>query len=760
MAYYRCVQFWFMVDFERQLQHISQTTRELNKELVRKAYVYAQRSYEGLNRLSGESYLDHCLKVVETLLPLNPAQNTLIATLFHSLPHTENYNFKELRSEFGQDIANLVSTVAFLDKVKSSDQNANVETLRRMFLVMARDLRVVLIKLAHRIEHMKTLSSLPLKERKNIARETLDVYVPIAARLGIYSFKSQMEDLSFQYLHPRVYEDLKEQLQQYLARRGKSIDQMKSEIGTFLANNHIQCQVDGRIKNLYSIYKKLKNKNYSSIDDIYDVFAIRIILPNRYNSDHVEMYDHLYSVLGLIHSKWKPMSNRFKDYLAASKPNGYQSLHTTLTGFSSNFSQQPLEIQIRSQRMHQEAENGIASHWLYEDNKKTAIDLKKDEGKMITRNAIDWLDMLRKIQQNIRAPQRLEDVKLDVFNDRIFVFTPDGSVKDLPKGATALDFAYSVHTDLGHHCSLVKVNGSVASLRSELKNGDSVEILTNNKVWPKHQWLSIVKTSHARAKIKSYLKGLDKDRSFRDGKEAVNKILKKLALPLLDDELSFFKEYNGARLSFKERVALVEEIGNGAVIPSVALKKILSDGKVRPHGPLHLDTLSTEKPRGKIILPQKKISNPSESQEIAIAGEHGVPYRFALCCKPVFPMPIVGYVTRGNSISIHLQNCPLLHDSEEQRFIEASWGNDRDKKRYQVRVRLMAKNRSGLVRDIAEIITQLRINILDFGLPSNHERQISREMVLEVSDNVQLKKVLDLLREVPNVYDVDKVEQR
>ncbi len=751
-----------MLTFQEILERVVSYQPNVDRDLLSKAFAYANKAYAGQYTLAGDTYMDHCLVVTAILLPLKPDQNTVIASLLHVIADTPGYDVHDLEVHFGKDVVQLVSSLSLMNRLKSAEQKSEIESLRKMFLVMAQDLRVVLIKLADRLQNMQSLDCHSISVRKMVAKETLDIYVPIAARLGIYNLKVKLEDLCFQYLYPRQFDDLKAQMNEYMLKRGKNIEQIQRELESFLRTQNLEIQVDGRIKGLYSIYKKLKAKSHSSLDDIYDIFAMRVILPNHYDEKGKEIYDNLYSVLGLIHSKWKPLANRFKDYAAVPKPNGYQSLHTAVLGISPKSFYQPTEIQIRSKRMHEEAENGVASHWIYKENKKNINLLAKDKLEQVLGSSIknnhylDWIQALSKIQNNLKEHQLVEALKLDVFSDSIFVFTPDGAVKDLPKGSTPIDFAYAVHTDLGNHCQLAKVNGAVVSLHYELKNGEFVEIVVNNKSFPKAHWLSLVKTSLARNKIRSYLKSLDKHTSLNDGKEIINKALVRLGKPLLDEDFSLFKEYEGKKLSFKERVALVEGVGSGTLLLNNILKK-LAGFELKPVVAPTSTFFTATQLKGKIILPRKKVNTLKQQEDVFIAGEEGVPYRFAKCCKPTLTQPIVAYITRGSAVTIHVRDCKVLKDSNQSRVLEASWGRAVDKKKYPVKLSLRAKNRVGLVRDIAEAIAKVHVNILDFGMVKYIDKDISREMTLELTDNEQYQQILESLQRIRNVYEVGKV---
>lgn len=751
-----------MLTIEKILDKSLKIDSSLNAERIRQAYDYAEKFHSGLQHATGNPLINHVLDVVDVLLTFHPRENSILAALLHSLPESPGYDPAEIKKLFGDDVAMLVSSLALLNRMKTVDQKSDVDSLRKMFLAMARDVRVVMVKLADRLNNMKMLESYPVGKRKAIARETLDIYVPIASRMGIYTVKTQLEDLCFRYLYPRQYEVIKGQMFEYKIRRGKNIDEIKNELKRFLDKHGIHAVVDGRIKNLYSIYKKLKLKSHSTLDEVFDIFAMRVIVPTRLDKDGVEQTDHLYAVLGLLHSKWKPVANRFKDYVAVPKSNGYQSLHTAVVGLSP-LSSQATEIQIRSQRMHDEAEFGIASHWVYEDIKKSLKTTDKavlgsalkNPGDKVFGKYVSWLEALSTLQKDLGSGSEfMEALKLDVFNDRIFILTPNGEVKDLPLGATPVDFAYAIHTDVGHRCLLAKVNGAVVPLDYKLVSGQVVEIISGNKPNPKLHWLSFVKTTGARTKIKSYFRGLDKERSYREGKEIINKLLLRVRKPLLDDELTLFKEYGGKKIPLKDRITMVEEVGNGSVLATAVLKKALGGG-VSLRG---IRKKNKSEDLTDMILPRTLKSAGGDGDGLHIAGQTGLPHKFAQCCKPVQGYPIVAYVTRGYAVSIHSANCKVLSDADQRRIVDASWSRENDLRRYPVKLQLKMNDRIGLIRDIAEAVSSFDVNIVDFGSERVKGKDIYRDMVIEVTDNGQFIGVIEKLRRIRNVLAVEKVD--
>ncbi len=747
-----------MITIDQLIEKMQAYKPDADVARLQRGFEYAKQHLRGVYRLSGDPALIHALIVTDNLLAFKPDENSVLAALMHDVCKTDTYNPKEISLQFGDDVASLIAGMEKLQSIHLKGGKSDLEAFRRMLLSLAKDLRLVLIRLADLLHDLESLNFVPQARRKEVAREMLDVYAPIASRLGIYSAKCRLEDLAFKYLYPDKYEDLQAQLDEYIRKQEKFLDKVKKELSSFLEEQKIRGRVEGRLKNLYSIYRKMKKKSKASLNEIYDIFAFRIILPTRYHKSGLENTERLYTLLGLIHSHWTPLSDRFKDYIAVPKPNGYRSIHTTLIGDAEHNFSQPFEIQIRSDAMHQQAEFGFASHWLYEDTRgnSSRIDAKHASTaellEMKNKRYQEWLDGLVSLQRELSHGKDVASkMKLDMFQDHLFVFTPDGDVKDLPKGSTPVDFAYAVHTDMGHRCQGAKVNGSIVPLDYQLKNGDHVEILTRNEPDPKPHWLSFVKSSQARAKIKSYFKGLDPQQSYQEGRDLVNKYLTSMGRPQLDDNLSLFRAYGNQKLSLKERRSLVEDIGNGAVNVPMVFKKIFATTE-----------RSSKKKSGSDesdVVKKSSFVSEQKTDEIFIAGDAKVPYKLSSCCKPKSGEPIVAYVTRGNAIRIHLQSCKFLSKGDPARTLEASWGYQIHRQRLMpVTVDLKAIDRVGLIRDIASSIASFNVNIIDFSLKERRDNLIHRHMVLEVLNEEQYQKILKRLRQVRNVLEVNKIE--
>lgn len=737
-----------MYTFEQITKKALELNPGLNSERFRKAYEYAKTANEGRTRISGESYIEHDLSVIDILLSFNPDEDTLIAAMLHDCEGGREKNEENIKKQFGKDVSFLVNSVDALKGIKFSEQNIDVESLRQMFISMAKDIRAIVIRLADRLDNLKNMQFYSREDLKLLARESLDVYVPICSRLGIYRFKTLLEDYAFKCLYPDHYSQLSVDLDEYMSKRQLTLDDINRELFEFLQNHNIEAKVEGRIKNLYSIYRKLKIKNLTALNELHDIFAMRIVLRDKTDSDGKESYDHLYAVLGLIHSNWRPLTHRFKDYIAVPKPNGYRSLHTAVVGMSSNLSQST-EIQIRTEMMHNEAEFGVASHWIYDVANKKSVEVKNALGLKSAsfENYRKLAGVLSKMQKEIGTGKDFFDIlQFDIFSDRIFVMTPKGEVKDLPKGATPVDFAYAVHSDVGHRCNLAKVNGAVVPLDYQLNNGEVVEIITGNKANPKLSWLSVVKTTNAKNKIRNFFGQLEKDKSFRVGREIMNKYLVQMDRPPLDENLSLLRDYGGKRLTVKERMSLLEEIGAGSVLALPVLKNLFGvSGLFRER---KLDSVSGGRNRKQIV---------KKEDDIIVAGERDLPYRLANCCKPKKGLPIIGYVGRNKCVTIHLEKCRILRDANEQRIVSAGWGDSAGRDSIKVKLEVLSGFRLGIIRDISAVIAENGGNILFFNDIGKSGEGFKREIQLEAENEISLVKIEESIRGVRNVMGVRRV---
>lgn len=631
------------------IKRIKEYNGGLNEKRLEQAYDFAKKKYEGHERRSGGSVLSHATETAKILTTQKVDEDTIIAALLHELPSYTGIKAADVAKEFGKDIGNLISAYEKMSVIREAKQN-ELETLRKLSLVMAKDLRVVLIKLADRLHNLQTLESLPTDDRKLIAQETMDIYVPISARLGVYRIRSILEDLCFKYLKEYEYKNIQEELKVLGKKKKNVIEEITRVVQEYLNENGFEANVSGRLKNAFSIYKKLKKKGKSSIEEIHDIFAIRIILPAVFDENGDENFSKLYELIGHIHNKWKPIPGRFKDYIGFPKPNGYKSLHTTVVGIAPHSFKEPVEIQIRSENIHEDAEFGVASHWLYKETKG------KDA---IVQSQIEWIKNLAKISQE---NEMINEIKVDIFQDRIFILTPQGDVKDLPAGSTPIDFAFAVHTDVGNKCVMAKVNGKITPLDNELHNGDVVEIITKSNSKPKLEWLSFVKTTGAKNKIKTFYNSFDQDINFKVGKELINKKLAEIGKQQLDPKLTILKNYTGQEINYKKREELVRLVGSGTLLPSQMVWKIYSYNEV----------VGKKKRVTKGARVKDEFKGNIESK-IIVGNEKGLPIRLAQCCKPKLNNAIKAYVTRGNALSIHKQDCKIFNLSDSKRHIDATW---------------------------------------------------------------------------------------
>lgn len=710
-------------------------------------------------------------RVLQALLDLRPDESTLISGLIFASRIPFEEHAIEIEKLFGPAVLKILQALAKIKHLRPDFERNDTEVLRQVILMVAEDLRVMFVCLADILDDVRHIEDVPQQQRKRLTEESLKIYAPVASRLGMYSLKWQLEDLAFKALNPFQYHHIHQQLEKVGEERKDALDEFQNQLKDFLSQHDVMCRVTGRTKSIYSIYRKMRKKSTDLILDLHDIFAVRVILPTKFHKDDssLESMETLYSVLGLIHNQHTPLPGRFKDYIAVPKPNGYQSLHTSILTTSPGLKNQPVEIQIRSEKMHREAEYGIAAHWLYEDTRGRSTTFEKNDiltfvdeaggvegetqNKKLKRQ-IEWLRGLIKVQEEdlpqgdtLALDQDLNEYKIDIFQDRIFVFTPNGEVKDLPVGSTPIDFAYSVHTDIGHRCAMAKVNGHIAPANAALKNGDVVEIVLKPKPNPRPEWLSFVKTNSAKQKIKVWFKSQNRELSFREGKELLNKQLRRLNKAGLDEQLSILKQYGEKTLSMAERQKVVEDIGNGSVPVSTVIKKMFhQDELMQPLVPTPLK-----------VIPE---SAPLDSR-ILLGGEAGLPVRLAQCCSPKEGESIVGYVSRENA-SIHRMDCSHLQSSNPARVLEARWVSSVSEaaQKYSVRILVEAVNRIGLIRDITSVISDMNVNILDFTVKHQDEKYVVRSLLLEVNGYEQLDDILSQLENTTGVLSVMREETR
>lgn len=720
--------------------------------MIEKAYRLASEAHKDQVRKSGEPYIIHPLYVAIILADLELDKETIVAGLLHDVVEDTIMTCEEISRQFGPDVALLVDGVTKLQHLHLADNSGNkteaqlemqAENLRKMFMAMAKDIRVIMIKLADRLHNMRTLKHMSHEKQIRIARETMDIYAPIAQRLGISKIKVELDDLSLKYLEPDVYYDLVEKIAMRKSEREKYIEGIVLEVSDHIAKAGIEAKIDGRVKHFFSIYKKMKNQ-HKTIDQIYDLFAVRII---------VDSVKDCYAALGVIHEMYKPIPGRFKDYIAMPKPNMYQSLHTTLIGSTG----QPFEIQIRTYDMHRVAEYGIAAHWKY----KEASDGKKVEAQ--EEEKLSWLRQILEWQREMSDNKEFMNVlksDLDLFSDSVYCFTPTGDVKTLPAGSTPIDFAYSVHSAVGNKMIGARVNGKLVTIDYEIQNGDQVEILTSqNSKGPSRDWLNVVKSTQARNKINQWFKNEVKEENILKGKDLFYAYCKARNINLGE---ILKPEYQAAvmkKYGFMDWDSVLAAIGHGA----------LKEGQVANrmqelYDKDHPKIVSNEEVLASIAensANQNRQMQAKSRNGIVVKGIHDVAVRFSKCCSPVPGDEIVGFVTRGRGISIHRTDCINILDLpeiERPRLIEAEW-EQTDKatgEKYITEINIFAHDRSGLLADITKTLTERNVDILSLNTRTNKQGIATMAISFEISGREELNQIVSKLRNISNVIDIER----
>ncbi len=687
----------------------------VNIPLIRKAYEFSDNAHQGQKRHSGEPFVEHCLEVAFILAEQHMDSATIAAGLVHDVVEDTEITLEQLRGEFSDEIADLVDGVTKIGAVPySSREEQQTEYFRKMLLSMAQDIRVILIKLADRLHNMRTLEHMPPDRQVAIARETRDIYCSLAHRFGINKVKIELEDLSLKYLHPDIYSDLVDRIKERKEEREEYIESLVVPIKKAMTDDSIKADVYGRAKHLDSVFRKTQIRKVP-FEEIFDLFAIRVIVGSERDCYHV---------LGILHSMWKPIGDRFRDYIANPKPNGYRSLHTTVFGPENKM----VEIQIRTHKMHHVAENGIAAHWLYKEGKH---EMSRSDRQMVwLRDVLEW-------QKDMTNPSDfLEYLKIDLYSEDIFVFTPNRKLVHLPKGSTPLDFAFQIHTDVGIHCAGAKINNRLIPLSTELRSGDSVEIITNPNRTPSHDWLKLVKTSSARARIRRWLKQAGFEQSVVLGKQIIERKLREMRLKLPpDDILQGYAE----QLNRKSVEDLFAAIGNG------------SQGS-RPL----IDLICPEEEIKEIGLVNKVIDRLRGSKGIKVHGMDDMMFRFGGCCQPVPGEDIVGFITRGRGVTIHRADCSSaihLHSISPERRIDVSWDTARGQS-FVVQLRLVVEDRRNMLRDITQAIADVDTNVRAAEMRTPEDTTAVGIFVVEVSSLSHLNRILDKVRKVKGVLSV------
>ncbi|MDY6832436.1 MAG: bifunctional (p)ppGpp synthetase/guanosine-3',5'-bis(diphosphate) 3'-pyrophosphohydrolase [Thermodesulfobacteriota bacterium] len=694
-------------------------------DIVERAYIYSAKVHEGQMRLSGEPYLSHPLEVAGILASMRLDSVCVAAGLLHDVLEDTHATEKDIQEIFGDEVLHIVQGLTKISTLPySSDQDRQAESIRKMILAMADDLRVILIKLVDRLHNMRTLKYHKEPKQKKIARETLDIYAPIALRLGIYWIKNELEDIAFRVLYPEENAFLASRIRTDDVEREKYIETVRDYIKEKLAENGLKGEVVGRHKHFYSIFQKMKKQNLD-LSEVYDIIAFRIIL---------DTVPQCYEALGIIHSMWKPLAKKFKDYIAVPKPNLYQSLHTTVFG---PFGER-VEIQIRTKEMDRVAKSGVAAHWGYKEGK----DSTGRDGK-----AYAWIQNLVETQEDAETSgEFLENVRLDLFPDEVHVFTPEGAVRSLVRGATPVDFAYLIHTEVGHQCTGAKVNGRMVPLSHVLSTGDIVEIITSSKGRPSADWLNFVKTSKARSRIRQWIKSEEKERSLHLGREMCEKMFRKFRLNFNDVLRSEEMEKLPAAFGFKTVDNLLEHVGYGKITPRQVLQKYMA----REEEVLPGDSASFF---DKII---SKVRKKRPADGVIVNGVDDVLVKFAKCCQPVPGDPIIGFITRGTGVAVHRANCVNMLKESPERRIDVQWAAETTAA-YPVEIAIRSHDRIGLLAEIASVISKNGANITSAHTETKDRGLVETHFSLLVKGVEQLDSLIAAIKKLKAVSDVKRL---
>lgn len=712
--------------------------------LIEKAYTIAYEAHKDQKRRSGEPYIIHPLCVAIILADLELDKETIVAGILHDVVEDTVLTLDQVSSIFGAEVALLVDGVTKLTQLSWSMDKVEIqaENLRKMFLAMAKDIRVILIKLADRLHNMRTLQYMKPEKQKEKARETMDIYAPIAHRLGISKIKVELDDLSLKYLEPDVYYDLAEKISLRKEAREAFVDEIVKEVSAHVKEAGIKAKVDGRVKHFFSIYKKMVNQD-KTLDQIYDLFAVRII---------VDTVKDCYAALGVIHELYKPIPGRFKDYIAMPKPNMYQSLHTTLIGSSG----QPFEIQIRTYEMHRTAEYGIAAHWKYKESGSGKIAAGDEEAKL------SWLRQILEWQTDMSDNKEfLSLIKsdLDLFSDSVYCFTPTGDVKTLPSGSTPIDFAYSIHSAVGNKMVGARVNGRLVNIDYVIQNGDRIEVITSqNSKGPSRDWLSLVKSTQAKNKINQWFKTELKEDNILRGKEMIDRYCKAKGINYPDINKPEFQEKVMARYAFRDWDSVLASIGHGGLKEGQVINKMVDEREKK----LKKEVTDKNILDGIGDMTSKVPVSKKGKGGIVVKGIHDVAVRFSRCCSPVPGDEIVGFVTRGRGVSIHRTDCTNiinLPEDERVRLIDAEWQapeSDTGKERYTTEIQIYANNRIGMFVDISKVFTERQIDITSMNVRTSKQGKATIIMTFDIHGIEELNRLTDKLKQIEGILDIER----
>jgi len=722
--------------FEKLLKTVRQHHPRADLLQLEEAHDVASKAHEGQKRRSGEPYITHPIAVAQILAELGIGPKTIIAALLHDTVEDTEYTLDECRAQFGAEVAMLVDGVTKLDKVKYGD-SAQAETVRKMIVAMSKDIRVLVIKLADRLHNARTWGFMPVESAQRKARETLEIYTPLAHRLGIQTLKWELEDLSFAVLHPKIYQEIENLVTQRTPQRESFVQSVIKDVENDLKAARIRGEVKGRPKQFYSIYQKMVLRG-REFDEIYDLVGIRVI---------VNSVRDCYGILGSIHARWNPIPGRFKDYIATPKFNLYQSLHTTVMGPSGR----PVEIQIRTPEMHHRAEFGVAAHWMYKDRMNSG---KSEDTLAVQDTDMAWLAHISDWQAETEDPgEFLDSLRFEIGAKEVYVFTPKGRVIGLPSGATPIDFAYAVHTEIGHRTMGAKVNGRLVPLESKLSSGDVIEVLTskNPDAGPSQDWLNFVQSTRTRNKIKQWFTKERRDEAIEQGKDAIARAMRKQNLPLQKLMTQDSLAEVASNLRYEDVSMLYAAVGEGHVSTQSVIEKILAS--IHEDG----DTEEVE-----FVLPSRGPSKPllHSDSGVLVRGAPDILVKLAKCCTPVPGDAISGFVTRGQGVSVHQTSCHNVSNmlNEPERMIEVEWSPS-SKSVFLVQIQIEALDRSGLLSDVTRVLSEHHVNILSATVSTTQDRLALSRFVFEMSEVTHLDRVLNAVRRIDAVYDVYRVSE-
>ncbi|OGQ08968.1 MAG: GTP pyrophosphokinase [Deltaproteobacteria bacterium RBG_19FT_COMBO_46_12] len=715
-----------MLRFNDVLERLTSYNPNADTDLLRKAYVFSAKVHLGQVRLSGETYLNHPLEVAGILTQLKLDVASVATGFLHDTVEDTLTTRKEIQENFGDEIAQMVDGLTKISQISlRSSEEHQAENFRKMILAMVKDIRVILIKLADRLHNMRTLKYHTPEKQLEIAQETLDIYAPLAHRLGIDWIKSELENLAFQHIYPELYEEIRRKIAKKERERERYIDEVKRILMKKLYENRIEGEVTGRLKQTYSIYLKMKDQNID-FDQVYDITAFRVV---------VHSMKECYDVLGIIHSLWKPIPGKFKDYIGLPKENMYQSLHTAVIGPYG----ERIEIQIRTYEMHRIAEEGIAAHWKYKEGKI----LEEADDKRFT-----WLRQLLEWQRDLKDDREfIESVKVDLFPNEVYIFTPKGEVKQFPIGSTPIDFAYSIHSDIGNHCVGAKVNGKIVPLKYEFRSGDTAEIMTSPNQKPSKDWLKFVKTSRAKTKIRQWFTAEEREKSITLGKEILDKELRKFDL----QQAKLIKSGDLARVASEFSFQGVEDLIAAVGYGKLTVNQII--GKILPHEKLEQQKEELKEGRFKHLI-QKITRSPKDA--LLIKGIDNVMVRYAGCCNPVPGDKVVGFITRGRGVTIHTADCQNAMDDDPHRKVEVEWDSTKEYS-YPVRIRIYSEDKKGLLAEISNSISSHAANIKNARVDTAEDKRAISTFEIEIRDLNHLNKVIRTLGKIKGIHRIERM---